>query len=185
MTFWIVHFYFLRFRHTIRQFRHFVFRIGLYKTDRSAISLHVAAKTRTKPTDPPPTVERTNMTLTMASCRCNIFVISSRNKPLHCSHGRYAYRLIWCLSLRRSKQTLKLFRYQYRQPTHHLGGNRLKRNRRHATTFTRGLLCNQSFSNSRKIRRYIRETNHKTAIMDDIYINWFHGYYALNLVDNR
>ena len=39
------------------------------KTDRSAISLRVAAKTRTKPTGAPPTVKRTNMTLTMAYCR--------------------------------------------------------------------------------------------------------------------
>ena len=70
MTSGIVHFYFFRFRHIIRQFRHFLFLIGLYKTDHSTISLRVAAKTRTKPTDPPPTVERTNMTLTMASCQC-------------------------------------------------------------------------------------------------------------------
>ena len=43
----IVHFYFSRFQHIIRQFRHFVFRIGSYETDRSAICLRVAAKTRT------------------------------------------------------------------------------------------------------------------------------------------
>ena len=69
MTSRIVHFYFLRFGHIIRQFRHFVFRIGSYETDKaysSAISLRVAAKTRTKPTGAPPIVKRTNMTLTMA-----------------------------------------------------------------------------------------------------------------------
>ena len=61
----IVHSYFLRFRHIIRQFRHFVFRIDSYGTDRSAIFLRVAANTRTKPTGAPPIVKRTNMTLTM------------------------------------------------------------------------------------------------------------------------
>ena len=73
MTPRIVHFYFLRFRHIIRQFRHFVFRIGSYETDKaysSAISLGVAAKTRTK---------RTNMTLTMAYCRFDS--IYSRGQP--------------------------------------------------------------------------------------------------------
>ena len=72
MTSRIVHSYFSRFRHIIRQFRHFVFRIGSYRTDRacnSAISLRVAAKTRTKPTGAPSTVYRTNMPLTMACCR--------------------------------------------------------------------------------------------------------------------
>ena len=62
MTSRIVHFYFLRFRHIIRQFRHFVFRIGSYETDHSAISLGVAAKTRTKPTGAPPFLIRINMT---------------------------------------------------------------------------------------------------------------------------
>ena len=63
-------------------------------------------------------------------CQSDIFVISSRNKPLHYSHGRYPYRRILCLSLCRSKQTLELCRDQYQQPTRHLGGNGLKRNRR-------------------------------------------------------
>ena len=76
----IVHFYFSRFRHIIRQFRHFVFRIGSCETGRSDISLRVAAKTRTKPTGAPSTVYRTNMTLAMASCRSDIFVMSSRTK---------------------------------------------------------------------------------------------------------
>ena len=44
------------------------------------------------------------MTLTMVSGQCDIFIMSLRNKPLHCSHGRYAYRLISCLSLRRLKE---------------------------------------------------------------------------------
>ena len=57
----IVHFYFFRFWLIYRQFRHFVFRIGSYETDRSAICLRIAAKTRTKPTGPPSTVYRTNM----------------------------------------------------------------------------------------------------------------------------
>ena len=64
MTSRIVHSYFSRIRHIIRQFRHFVFRIGSYETDKacnSAISLRVAAKTRTKPTGAPSTVYRTNM----------------------------------------------------------------------------------------------------------------------------
>ena len=54
MTSRIVHSYFSRFRHIIRQFRHFVFRISSYETDKacsSAISLRVAAKTRTKEGD--------------------------------------------------------------------------------------------------------------------------------------
>ena len=61
MTPRIVHFYFFRFRLILREIRHFVFCIGLYTTDRSAISLRVAAKTRSKKgieSDPPPTVER-------------------------------------------------------------------------------------------------------------------------------
>ena len=126
----IVHYYFLRFRLILREIQHFVFRIGLYKTACSAISLRVAAKTRTKPTYPPSTVERTNMTLTVASCRCDIFVISSRYKPIHSCHGRYADRLIWCLSLCRSNQTLELYRDQYWDTTRHLGGNGAKGNRR-------------------------------------------------------
>ena len=47
----IVHSYFFRFRLVSREIRHFVFRIGSYETDKacsSAISLGVAAKTRTK-----------------------------------------------------------------------------------------------------------------------------------------
>ena len=115
MTSRIVHSYFFRFRLIRREIRHFVFRIGSYETDkacRSDISLRVAAKTRTKPTAAPSTVYWTNMPLTMAadSIRFDIFVISSRDKPLHCSHGRYAHRWNWCLSLRRSKQTLELYR---------------------------------------------------------------------------
>ena len=30
---------------------------------------------------------------------------------------------------------------------------------------------------------FVHETNPYTAIMEDIHINWFHGYYAVYLAD--
>ena len=176
MTSRIVHSYFFRFRLIRREIRHFVFRIGSYETGKacsSAISLRVAAKTRTKPTGAPSTVYRTNMPLTMANCRFDIFVISSLYKPLHCYHGRYADRLIRCLSIRRSKQTLELYHDQI--PTR--GGNGLERNRRQL--LREDSLRNQRFSISREIRRYIRETNHYSIVdMEDIRYTIRQGRYS-------
>ena len=71
--------------------------------------------------------------------------MSSPQKNLHCSHGRYGDRLIWCLSLRRSEQTLKLYRDQYRRarpPQWERVGTKLPA----ATTFTRWLLRSQSYA---------------------------------------
>ena len=107
----IVHFYFFRFQHIIWEIQHFVFHIGSYETDRSAISLNVAAKTRTKPIEAPPRGQQ-GKRCQNGDCQFDIFVISSWNKPLHCSHGRYAHRWIWCLSLRCSNQTLELYHDQ-------------------------------------------------------------------------
>ena len=132
MTSRIVHSYFFRFRLIRREIRHFVFRIGLYETDkacRSAIPLRVVEKTRTKPTSAPSTVYRTNMPRVADSMRYIRNLL--QNKPLHSSHGRYAYLLIWCLSLRRSKtkNPRTLSRPNTDAPVR-LGGNGLERNRR-------------------------------------------------------
>ena len=58
MTSRIVQFYFFLFRLILREILHFVFRIGLYKTDRSAISLRIASKTRTTNEIPTTTSKR-------------------------------------------------------------------------------------------------------------------------------
>ena len=94
------------------------------------ISLRVAAKTRTKPTAAPSTVYRTNMPLTMASCRCDIFVMSSRYTNPYTAlmadmhiDGFDAYHYA------ARKNTRTLSRPNTDAPGR-LGGNGLKRNRR-------------------------------------------------------
>ena len=80
----IVHSYFLRFRFILREIPHFVFRIGSYEMDRSAISLSVAAKTRTKElitTDLPPSVKEANTTHRLPNAMRVIRVIFEEQTP--------------------------------------------------------------------------------------------------------
>ena len=151
MTFRIVHSYFLRFRHIIRQFRHFVFRIDSYETGRSAISLRVAAKTRTKPTGPPPTVYRTNMPLTMAYCRFDsiryIRDVFARQTPTLLSWPicTSIYLMLCITPLETNTRTLSRPNTDSARPPR---WERVGTKPPAATTFTQGLLRNQS------LRRY-------------------------------
>ena len=128
MTSRIVHFYFSGFRLIRREIRHFVFCIGSYETDKaysSAISLGVAAKTRTKPTGAPPIVKRTNMTLTMAYCRIDL--IYSRNKPLFyivcvggalsCQFGDRGQSQFYIVDMEDIRNTIRKGRYSDKQTT--------------------------------------------------------------------
>ena len=110
----IVHFYFFRFGHIYIEKFDILFSL-LDWTRRTAVPVKRGKMPHRKPD----------------AMRC---VISSRNKPLHCYHGRYAHWLLWCLSLRRSNQTRELCRDQYPPAASMgMGWNETKRK---PTTFT-------------------------------------------------
>ena len=79
------------------------------------------------------------------------------------------------------ERTLELYRDQYRDTTRPSASVRTGWNETagKTTTFTRGPLRNQGFSISRKIRQYIRETNHFPIVdMEDIRYTIRQGRYS-------
>ena len=165
------------------QQRHFLKRSGknqnYTKTDRSAISLRVAAKTRTKPTGAPSTVYRTNMPRWRIadSIRYIRDLLAKQNPTL----------LSWpiCLSIDLmliitplGGNTKTLSRPIPTCPSASVGTG-WNETAGKTTTFTRGLLRNQRFSISRKIRRYIRERNRYSIVdMKDIRYTIRQGRYS-------
>ena len=175
MTSRIVHFYFFRFRLIRREIRHFVFRSGSYETDkayRSAISLRVSAKIRTKPTGWPPNAKRTNMTLTMAADSIRYFrdLFAIQTPTLLSWPICLPIDLMLIITpLETNARTLS--RPNTDEPGRH-SGNGLERNRRQ-------LQLLREDSCVIKIRRYIRETNHYSIVdMEDIRYTKRQGRYS-------